>query len=438
MFKIGDFSRLSRVAVKTLRYYDEIGLLKPKGIDRFTRYRFYSVEQLPTLYRILALKELGFSLEQIGRLLEGDLTPEQLTKMLQNRRAQIEKDIHASNTQLAQVGTRLRQIEQDGCLPYYEVILKQVRPQLVASACGTIPGYDQSGPIFNQLFEIVGEHIQRHGARPAGAGLALYSEPDVTDGSECIQVEVALPLSRSLPDSERVRVYELPEVKTMAAAVHHGSYATLSDVYPALLGWCEANGYRLGGPTREVYLHFQPGEQADRTVTEVQFPVQKIRKDNEAMQPKIVSLDKFLIVGMPYLGKNEHGEISQMWQEFNQHAGEIRHLDTQGESAAYGICSPNPQDLVDYVAAFRVARLADIPAGMVGKEVPAQTYAVFAAHGVDDIGPTYQHILKEWLPKSDYKPGNGPDFEYYPKSFNPEDPNSPESVLHIYFPVVSK
>src|SRR5512139_3007056 len=85
MLKIGDFAKLSRVPVKTLRYYDEIGLLTPSEVDRFTRYRYYSEGQLPMLYRILTLKELGFSLEQIGRLLEDDLSPDQLRQMLELR-----------------------------------------------------------------------------------------------------------------------------------------------------------------------------------------------------------------------------------------------------------------------------------------------------------------------------------------------------------------
>ena len=77
MIRIGDFSKLSRVSVKTLRFYDEMGLLKPVDVDRFTGYRYYEFDQLPRLYRILALKDLGFSLEEIGRLLEGEVSVEQ-------------------------------------------------------------------------------------------------------------------------------------------------------------------------------------------------------------------------------------------------------------------------------------------------------------------------------------------------------------------------
>ncbi len=85
MIRIGDFSKLSRVPVKTLRYYDEVGLLKPVEVDAFTGYRLYKYSQLPTLNRILALKELGFSLEEIGRLLDEDLSVEQMRGMLKLR-----------------------------------------------------------------------------------------------------------------------------------------------------------------------------------------------------------------------------------------------------------------------------------------------------------------------------------------------------------------
>jgi len=78
VLKIGDFSKLAHVTVKTLRYYDELGLLKPVWSDRYSGYRFYSLEQLPRLNRILALKDLGFSLEQIRELLAEDLPPGRL------------------------------------------------------------------------------------------------------------------------------------------------------------------------------------------------------------------------------------------------------------------------------------------------------------------------------------------------------------------------
>src|SRR5579864_327350 len=131
MFKIGEFSKLVQVSVPTLRYYDQVGLLKPVEIDRFTGYRYYSASQLPRLHRILALKGLGFSLEQIGSVLDEGLTPEQMQGMLRLRQAQIRQQMSDAQSQLLEVEMRLRQIQHEEALTTHDVLLKRVEPQLV-------------------------------------------------------------------------------------------------------------------------------------------------------------------------------------------------------------------------------------------------------------------------------------------------------------------
>ena len=101
MFKISDFSKLSQVSMRTLRYYDEIGLLKPVHVDEDTGYRYYLVEQLSRLQRILALKDLGFELAQIVQVLDEDLPPEQLRGMLRLKQLEIQQRILAEQERLA-------------------------------------------------------------------------------------------------------------------------------------------------------------------------------------------------------------------------------------------------------------------------------------------------------------------------------------------------
>src|SRR5512141_3329320 len=113
MIRIGDFSKLSRVSVKTLRYYDGVGLLKPVHVDPSTGYRMYEYAQLLRLHRILALKDLGFSLEEIGRLLSENVTPGQLRGMLMLRRAEARQKVLEETDRLEQVEAWLRQIEQE-------------------------------------------------------------------------------------------------------------------------------------------------------------------------------------------------------------------------------------------------------------------------------------------------------------------------------------
>ena len=100
MFKIGEFSKLSHVTVKTLRYYDQIGLLTPAEVDRWTSYRYYSASQLPRLNRILALKDLGLSLDQIARLLDDDLPLDQIRGMLRLKQVELQEQLEEEQTRL--------------------------------------------------------------------------------------------------------------------------------------------------------------------------------------------------------------------------------------------------------------------------------------------------------------------------------------------------
>jgi DNA-binding transcriptional MerR regulator len=155
MLKIGDFSKLAQVSVKTLRYYGRLGLLKPAWIDRFTGYRYYALDQLPRLNRILALKGLGFSLEQVQRLLRDDLSAAELRGMMRMKHAELERQVQTEQSRLARVEARLRQIELEGTMPEYEVVFKTVPPQRVIGIRDVIPGYrDRPGrclPIHRHL-----------------------------------------------------------------------------------------------------------------------------------------------------------------------------------------------------------------------------------------------------------------------------------------------
>src|SRR5689334_13378757 len=132
MIRIGEFSKLAQVPIGTLRYYDQVGLLKPVNIDRSNGYRYYSVSQLHRLNRILALKGLGFSLEAIPRLLDEGLSPEEMRGMLRMRHAQISQQLAELQSQMLEVEARVQQIEREDRIPTYDIILKQVEPQLVA------------------------------------------------------------------------------------------------------------------------------------------------------------------------------------------------------------------------------------------------------------------------------------------------------------------
>ncbi|MBN2547941.1 MAG: GyrI-like domain-containing protein [Anaerolineales bacterium] len=435
MFKIGDFSKLAQVSVKTLRHYGKLGLLRPSWIDRFTGYRYYTADQLPRLNRILALKDLGFSLEQIQHLLREDLPAAELRGMMRMKQGDLERQIQAEQSRLERVEERLRQIEQEGALPSYEVVLKSVPAQAVIGVRQVLPGFRHIQQLIAELRASLRASSLNADAAPY---LAIYYDAEYRD--QGLDVEAAAPLTRPVTVTQGALAHDLPAVESMACAIHQGPYERLPEAYSALMTWVETHGYRMAGPNRDVYLQ-GPEAGAAAQVTEVQFPVQKkpnqlfilqqgesgIRKEMIEMEPKIVSKPAFTAVGLLYHGKNENNEIAQMWGQFNPRMGEIKNV----VDGAFGVCGSTQEDgSFKYLAGMAVSSVEDLPTGMEVWEVPAQQYAVFPCM-LGNIHETYKYAFETWLPTSGYTYTKGPDYEYYDETFDMEK----GGPLYIYVPI---
>ena len=251
MFRIGEFSRLSRVSVRMLRHYDQLGLLKPSQTDPLTSYRYYSADQLPRLNRILALRDLGFSLEQVGGLLDDDLSPDQLQGMLKLKRAEIEQGIESERSRLARLEARIRQLDGQAGHKPYDVILRPIGPELVATHRAVVADDERIQYMFNELEGYVAGHAQARADKPP---FTIYHDAEYRDKD--IDAEVAVPLRFPIPGTDTVQVRELPGIPSAACVVHNGAYTTLYQAYNALLDWIDANAYRMAGPIREVYLRY--------------------------------------------------------------------------------------------------------------------------------------------------------------------------------------
>ena len=273
MFKIGDFSKLSMVSVKALRYYDERGLLKPAWVDACTGYRYYSASQLSRLNRILVMKDMGLSLEQIALLLDKELTPDQIRGMLQIKQIELQQQLIEGQAQLTRIEAWLQAFEQEATMPAYDVVLKNVAPLQVAQIRGIAPTFEQLGPTLNHLFDQVMEYINQQGATCVGPATTLYYDSEFCDRD--IHVGACMPFNGSLRDSEQVKVETLPAVEMMASVIHHGSFSTMNQAYNAILKWIETNGYQICGPNRELNLEYERGGDQSKFVTKLQFPVTK-------------------------------------------------------------------------------------------------------------------------------------------------------------------
>jgi effector-binding domain-containing protein len=270
VFKIGDFSKLSRVSVKALRHYDEIGLLKPVNVDRFTSYRYYSADQLPRLNYIVTLKNMGLSLEEVATLINNDLTPHQMRDIFILKKGELQQRVNEEQRRLEQVERLLKQIEKEGKMPDYQVVIKKVEPQLIASIRDVLPTYGHLGQLYEELIP----YVLSRGGKPVGPTMYLCHDPEYKEKD--VDVEAGFPIAEAIAASDRIKVYELPEIEQAVSTIHKGPYETIGEAYSAIMSWTESNGYQITGPDRELYLT-SPADTQDpaQYVTEIQFPVEK-------------------------------------------------------------------------------------------------------------------------------------------------------------------
>jgi DNA-binding transcriptional MerR regulator len=270
MFTIGDFARHGRVSIRMLRHYDATGLLRPAHVDPFTGYRHYTAGQLARLNRIIALKDLGFTLHQVHEIIDGTLSTDELRGMLRLRRAELEATVAASAARLVQVEARLMAIEREGHMPGNDIVIKQIPAVRVAELTAVADGYapEQISPVINPLYGELFRRLETAGVRPTGPGVAYYE--DAGDGR--ITVHAAIQVAAG-PGEGDFEVRDLPVIAEAATIVHHGSMDTVVPTEQALAAWIDANGYRALGYAREINLECP--ENRDDWVTELQVAVTK-------------------------------------------------------------------------------------------------------------------------------------------------------------------
>ncbi|WP_250036169.1 MerR family transcriptional regulator [Paractinoplanes maris] len=278
MFSIGEFAGLGRVSVRMLRHYDAIGLIRPAHVDPHSGYRFYTAVQLRLLNRVTALKDLGFSLQQVQTLIDEKLDSQELRGMLRLRRAELAARMEQDTARLAQVDARLRMIESEGHMDTGDVVLKSVPALRVAMLEATATSYDDPSSItenLSPLYPRLMELMEKHGVAMTGPPIAYYLPAPTRPGDETITVHAAFPIGdATVPANAGFDAVVLPAVEQAATAVHHGSMAEAFRTGQKIANWIDDNGYRAAGPgfAVEIYLDCPPDD-FDKWVTEMQVPV---------------------------------------------------------------------------------------------------------------------------------------------------------------------
>ena len=191
--------------------------------------------------------------------------------MLRLKQAEVRQRVREEHERLVRVEARLKQIEeeQEGEMSGYDVVLKKVESQKVATVRDVIPAYSEAGRLYGELFGTLG----RNGIRPAGPPFAIYHDPEYKESD--VDVEAGVPVIGSVGGDGRLRVWDAPAGE-VASTLHVGGYDTIGHAYTALMAWIEANGLHIAGSNREIYLQGpDPSRGPESYVTEVQIPVSR-------------------------------------------------------------------------------------------------------------------------------------------------------------------
>jgi DNA-binding transcriptional MerR regulator len=276
MFRIGEFAQIAQVSTRRLRFYDEIGLLKPAHSDARSGYRYYAIRQLPRLNAILALQDLGLMLDQIGPLVDDALSPAELRGMLLLKRAEAEKAIRAEEQRLRHIESRIAQIDRQGGMSDYDVVIKSLPPQPILATRHSVAGPEEAGPLV-----AAAAAAGRSALRPSQRGkLIVVAENNPDSGA----LELGIGYTLSRPASRGMTVEgltflpeSLPGVATAATIVRQGTNPESHAAFGVIGHWIEANGHVVSGPSREVFLETvlePPG--FDQALVEIQFPITRV------------------------------------------------------------------------------------------------------------------------------------------------------------------
>ena len=266
MLRIGEFSKLAKISIKALRYYDRIGLLKPAMIDSVTQYRYYSFEQLETVRRISMYKDAGLSNEMILKLLtqngSGRALLEYQREILMERADEIRRSIAALDDLL---GDERGQI--------YKAVVKHVEKRLVYCCRGYVANADAIHDFVKTC------SAELHKSNPD----VRFSEPDYCciiypdDGyrESNVFIEYAQSVDRVGRDTETLKFKEIEPI-TAISVIHRGRYDTLRDAYLFAVNWAKSKGYVLDGDPRERYIHGAWDRKEEwEWVTELQLPIKE-------------------------------------------------------------------------------------------------------------------------------------------------------------------
>lgn len=280
MYTIGEFSKIGSVSVKTLRYYDEIGLLHPASVDEKNHYRYYSDEQIDQLLYITELKVLDLHLEQIKAVMESS-DASLLEHFLTERAKQIGGRIREDIWLRQRIEKKIREIQSGGIKMNQNenlaVEAKEFAPTVVMGRKATI-AIEQIGTVIGAVYE----DIFKNGLKPNGPVMTFYLDEEFRH--ENVNVEVCIPVAEGEEetlgaggrDLEKIDGVRMLAPGLCATCLYRGVYSGLGKAYAAVLRWIGENGYHITNAPFDCYMNSpRDVENPEELITQVWFPVGK-------------------------------------------------------------------------------------------------------------------------------------------------------------------
>jgi len=266
MFRIGEFSKMAKTTIKALRYYDEVGLLKPEETDRFTSYRFYTTDQLVRLHRIQAYRQVGLSIDEIKLILSGH----DAVSILHKRKAELVSELAEGTSQLSRIEFILK---GENSFMSYAATIKDLPGCVVYSKKMTIPSYDA----YFEVIPAIGEQISNKypDLKCATPEYCFVVYLDGEHKEKDINIEFCEAVEKTWPDFDDISFKEIKPA-TVVSVLHKGAYGALSNAYAFIMKWIEENGYTAADNPRESYIDgIWNKENEDDWLTELQIPIVK-------------------------------------------------------------------------------------------------------------------------------------------------------------------
>lgn len=285
MFKIGEFSKLTQVSIRMLRYYDETGLLRPAEIDKFTNYRLYSTEQIPALNKIIFLRDLGFTVSEIAVALN-NWDDEFIADQLENKRLEIENTMKAEQDKLFKIELAKKDIRQERIAINYNVSIKLIPGYQVFSLRRTVPDYYAEGQLWKEMSAFAAEN----NIPVSSNTFTIYHDTDYREKD--VDIEICAPVAR-MGENTKGFIYRNTEpVPIMACTLVYGKFENIAGAYLAFASWLqEHNQYKMTGQSRQI-VHRGPWneEGPDKYLTEIQIPLEKNNIDSHMMSGSTLDL----------------------------------------------------------------------------------------------------------------------------------------------------